>query len=177
MRLLGYVEITEATAGTWATAATKLQPQGYGVPRPGDIVGEAIDVDASQQQTTSGSDQVTNLSIAITLQDACNVVEVGAWTSGRFACDPAGAGATGIYKIKRGATTIANTTIGGNGNGAAGDTGAWGQTIFMEARELVPAVGSATYNLSMVSDGASTIYAQFGSGTQSGRIKVQELMA
>lgn len=38
MRVLGYLEITEATAGTWATAHTKLQLWTPGMKLPGDTV-------------------------------------------------------------------------------------------------------------------------------------------
>src|SRR3974390_3048867 len=41
-RILGYVETTEATAGTYATAPSKVQLFGPGVKKPGDVVQESF---------------------------------------------------------------------------------------------------------------------------------------
>jgi hypothetical protein len=38
MRLLGYIENTQATAGTWATAPSVIQTMGPGVRKPGEVV-------------------------------------------------------------------------------------------------------------------------------------------
>ena len=38
VRVIGYIEITEATAGTWATSPAVLQIMGVGTPRTGDVI-------------------------------------------------------------------------------------------------------------------------------------------
>lgn len=38
LRIIGYLEATEATAGTWATAPSQIQVAAYGVAEPGDVI-------------------------------------------------------------------------------------------------------------------------------------------
>lgn len=42
VRIIGYFESTQTTAGTWASAVSKIQIMGAGVPRTGDIVQRCI---------------------------------------------------------------------------------------------------------------------------------------
>lgn len=84
MRLLGYIEATEATAGTWATAPSVVQLFGPGVPLPGSIVQTArtdtgafatgttvIPLDDTIPQITEGDQYMTQ---AITPTSAINLL-------------------------------------------------------------------------------------------------------
>lgn len=53
VRVLGYIEITEATAGTWATAPTVLQLMGPGVRRTGDTVQQKTSITGGSSSGTS----------------------------------------------------------------------------------------------------------------------------
>jgi len=63
-RIIGYIESTQATAGTWATAPSKVQLFGPGQKKPGDLV---------KCQFNSGS-----TSVPLSLVSPCNVVKVEA---------------------------------------------------------------------------------------------------
>ncbi len=86
MRIIGYLEYTLATVGTWNTAPSKIQLFGPSVPLPGQLVQEvstftgafasgsaAIPQDDTIPQNTEG-DQY--MSLAITPKSAVNVLEL-----------------------------------------------------------------------------------------------------
>lgn len=56
-RVVGYFEATEATAGTWATAASKIQLMGPGVKRTGDLIQQAY---SETGAVATGSTQTPN---------------------------------------------------------------------------------------------------------------------
>lgn len=86
MRLVGYLEYTLATAGTWNTAPSKIQPFGPGVPRPGEVVqtqhsqsgavatGTTTAPHNDTAMTSTQGDQY--MSQAITPTSAANVLEI-----------------------------------------------------------------------------------------------------
>lgn len=76
VKWLGYIEITEATAGTWGTAPTVLQMLGPGVPRSGSRVQMRAANTSSPTNSTSATFADTALSVAITPTNACNRVLV-----------------------------------------------------------------------------------------------------
>lgn len=55
VRILGYVEIQESTAGQWSTGPTFVQLFGPGVKRPGDVVQRTVSNNTTQFQTLSAS--------------------------------------------------------------------------------------------------------------------------
>jgi hypothetical protein len=86
--VVGYVESTQATAGTWITAPSLVQDHGANVPLPGQVIqtrrksfagsttsyGSATTpVDASIPQNTEGN-AITDLDIAITPRSALNLL-------------------------------------------------------------------------------------------------------
>ena len=92
VRVIGYLEISEATAGTWATAPTVLQIMGPGVRRTGDIAQRlrtssvaqstgttAIPRDNTIPQNTEG-DQY--LSLAITPTSTINLLDIDVQING-----------------------------------------------------------------------------------------------
>jgi hypothetical protein len=77
VRLIGYLEVTEATAGTWATAPSKIQLFGPGVKKPGDVIQTVFASNATPASTSSNSPQ-TFLSQALTPTSAANLIRVDA---------------------------------------------------------------------------------------------------
>jgi hypothetical protein len=86
MVILGYIEATEATAGTWATAPSLVKVRAPGDPLPGDQVqfrgnatgavssgSTAMPNDDTIPQITEGDQVMTQ---AITPSSACNVLEI-----------------------------------------------------------------------------------------------------
>jgi len=87
MTVLGYVESTQATAGTWATSPSKIQPWMQGMKLPGTYV-QTVQVQDSTTGTTTASipvdntipqasegTEISSLDAAITPTSSCNVLE------------------------------------------------------------------------------------------------------
>jgi hypothetical protein len=107
-RVLGYVEATEAVAGTWATAPSKVRLFGPGVKRPGDVVQEIASTIATGDTTASASFvALTNNRITIPIQSSANVIKVEA--AGNLGYNNAGSVS---LQLSRG--VVANTGLLGN---------------------------------------------------------------
>ena len=86
LRILGYIEATEATAGTWATAPSKVQLMHSGVALPGSTVQEKYTVDgaAANGATTMPCDNTTPqntegvefMTLAVTPSSAINILRI-----------------------------------------------------------------------------------------------------
>ena len=77
-RILGYVEISESTAGTWATGPTYVQLFGPGVKKPGDVVQRLFSTNSTSYSATTSYAAATNFNQAITPTSAANPVFVHA---------------------------------------------------------------------------------------------------
>ena len=77
-RILGYVEISESTAGTWATGPTYVPLFGPGVKKPGDVVQRLFSTNSTSYSATTSYAAATNFNQAITPTSAANPVFVHA---------------------------------------------------------------------------------------------------
>lgn len=82
VRVIGYIEITEATAGTWATAPTVVQCMGIGVNRTGMRVQEKFTTYATQTENDTNTYADTGLTLSITPRSAINLVKATVHQSG-----------------------------------------------------------------------------------------------
>jgi hypothetical protein len=114
LRILGYVESTQATAGSWATSPSKVQLFGPGVKRPGDTVQEATNfVSASAGTTSATFVALTGESVSIAPSSAANLIRAEA--SGSLQLPTNGSGnitINGSVQLSRG--TTANTGLFGS---------------------------------------------------------------
>ncbi len=79
VRIIGYLEATEATAGTWATAPSKIQLFGPGMKKPGDIVQGPIYATSNNGSTGSGTSNTTTLpTLSITPTSPINLIRIAA---------------------------------------------------------------------------------------------------
>jgi hypothetical protein len=115
VRLLGYLEVTEATAGTWATAPSKIQLFGPGMKKPGDVIQTIYATNATPANTTSNTPQ-TFLSQAITPTSAINLILVNASANGG---NQGTGGLLCTIQTYRGSTAIGNPQSIGNVSGGA----------------------------------------------------------
>lgn len=108
-RTVGYFESTQATAGTWATAATVLQLMGPGVPRTGDIAQTRFASSASGSTSTATTmADVTNGSISITPTSAVNLVALNcSWN--HLQQSAAATNNQSFIQVLRGAVNISGT--------------------------------------------------------------------
>lgn len=165
MRVLGYLEITEATAGTWATAHTKLQLWQTGMKLPNDIVqstrntistlvsGNTIfPADNTIPQNTEGMSILD--ATPITPTSTTNFIRVRANTFG--ADTVIGQIGLGLFR-----DSVANALAAVSmGHSAAGNYLAAGSIEYMEK---APSTSAITYKLRGGPEGLNTTY--FGSGT------------
>lgn len=125
-RIVGYIEIQETVAGTWATGPTYVQLFGPGIPKPGETI--------RVLQAAVGS-----TSQAITPTSAANPVRFSA-----SATASNGGSGFGTTAFLRGATTLLTRQTGDNGSGSATVNATTG-VVFLD----VPATtSSVTYSLS-----------------------------
>jgi hypothetical protein len=135
-RILGYVESTQATAGTWAASPSKVQLFAPAVKRPGDVVQEVSNRVTGGATTTSATYvALTNENVTVNVQSAGNVIRVEA--AGTMAMpDISGnvfTSVTSKVTLSRGA--VANTNLFGS-VGAAHE--AFGQVTGAQAGAYPP---------------------------------------
>lgn len=85
---LGYIEITEATAGVWATAPTVIQTYREGIKRTGDVLSSVFDSDAAVatgttvMPTDNTIPQITEgneyMAVSIQSRSLCNILNIRA---------------------------------------------------------------------------------------------------
>jgi hypothetical protein len=160
--VLGYVESTQATAGTWATSPSKTQLFGPGVKRPGDTVQEVTSfVSASAATSSATYVALTNENVTIAVTSAANLVRAEAF--GKLT-----EGATinvGLVRLSRG--TVANTNLFGNEAEIFGLNGVMPSALF--GYDQPNAAGSITYAVQGQTSFGILIY---GGNTQ---LKVREI--
>jgi hypothetical protein len=116
-RILGYVESTQATAGTWATSPSKVQLFGPGVKRPGDTVQEITSGNINAAATTTSTTYValSGQNVTMSVQSAANVIRAEAFVT--QAVPPAtNQTFSPFMRMSRGA--VANTNLIGSENTA-----------------------------------------------------------
>lgn len=116
-RILGYIEFTEGTAGTWASAPSQVQLFGPGVKKPGDVVQEITAIISASDSTASATFVAfANNKIAIAPKSAANMVRVESLGTIAGVFTPWASGGAGVNIIfSRGTTSnaglIGQTTL------------------------------------------------------------------
>lgn len=121
-RILGFVETTEATAGTYATAPSKVQLFGPGVKKPGDVVQTVYSTTTSTTSFSgSGVANKTALSLtgSITPTSSANLVKAAAYGIAQVGNASANANDTATTQLYRGTgtTAIGSLSVGSPGAG------------------------------------------------------------
>jgi hypothetical protein len=148
LRILGYVESTQATAGTWAASPSKVQLFGPGVKRPGDTIQEVANGVAGTATTSSAMYvALTGQNVTISVQSAANVIRAEAIVTQTIP------GATNqtispFMSLSRG--TVANTNLIGSTatvqeSMAGSGTVQLNLTVPLLAYDVPNTVGSITY--------------------------------
>lgn len=101
VRILGYVDIQEVTAGTWAAGPTYVQLFGPGIKRPGDVVQTVYTTNSTTTSPGTSLLTSTNLTQNFSPSSAANVVQVQA--SGTISI---GAGFPANSQIYNGSTAV-----------------------------------------------------------------------
>lgn len=168
-RILGFVESTQATAGTWATSPSLVQMFGPGIKKPGDVVQTVHGSSGTSTTTTSSTFQATNLSLSITPTSAANLVKAQA--VGLARTDSAATAAQ--TRIHRGSTAVGSFAEAYAGSATIG----W-STAFMQTLDAPNTTSATTYAVRVKStDNVNTVYFLKGATDLTGTIIAEELMA
>jgi hypothetical protein len=143
-RILGYVESTQATAGTWASTPSKIQLFGPGQKKPGDAVQEVFSAISSSDATSSASFVAFgNNRITITPSSAANLIRVDSFGTIALSNNPASA------NIMLSNGVVANTGLFGNistlNNPAATSFPGFGASAALVGYNLPNTTSSVTY--------------------------------
>lgn len=140
-RILGYVEITEATAGTYATAPSIVQLFGPGIKKPGDIVQSATFTQTSTASTASTTYVATTLSVAISPTSSANIISASAYGFISNSTD----GSSSATRLSRG--TVSNSNMFGNDSGGAAAVANGGVPFSNLGWDAPQSNSSTTYNV------------------------------
>ena len=185
IRVLGYVESTQATAGTWATTPSKIHLLSSGDKRTGDIVQVQqnitgavatgttnIPIDDTIPQITEGVEYMTQ---AITPTSAVNVLKV--MTKGLFS-----AGASGDISMALFRDAVADALAAIYRTADASSVTQFGTTHVIEYAVRADATTASTFRVRAGGTGGATITfngqagaRKFG-GTMNSSITVTEIM-
>lgn len=105
IRYLGYIDIQEATAGTWASGPTYVQLMGPGIKKPGDIV-QAKSVSSTTSASTNSASfaaLTSTQTLSVTPTSAANPIMVKS-----FGTMGMGGAVNGEIQLARGTTLIGN---------------------------------------------------------------------
>jgi hypothetical protein len=141
LRILGFIESIQPTAGAWTVAPYKVQLFGPGIKKPGDIVQEVNNSNTTQDSTSSATFVVlTHNEISISVQSAPDVIRVEALGSFSFLT-----GGIASLQLSRGVVAnsgligsfVQGVTVNGTGNPT--------YPAMLMAYDIPNAAGSVTY--------------------------------
>jgi len=164
-RIIGYVESTQATAGTWATSPSRVQLFGPAVKRPGDIVSTAYftqNVLVNFSSTTFAV--LSGMAVSLQISAACNV----AWIDNFVMVNVANNTGASV-QLSRG-TTNNTSMIGANATSSNAQGSAQVYSMSVSAYDIPNTSGSITYALQARSTaGTNCTYGSSGFVTISAR--------
>jgi hypothetical protein len=116
VRIIGYLEATETTAGSWDTMPSKLQLFGPGVHKPGEVV-QTVFAQTGTNASAGSTFAASNVAVGITPTSGINIIEVS--LSGNCNTGP---GATMTVTVRRGTSTNVGQSeqVGISGSGSSG---------------------------------------------------------
>lgn len=156
IRVLGYVDIQEATAGTWVTAPNLVQLSGPGIPMAGQTVQELWASTAVTQSVSSATPAASNnMTLSLTPFSASDVVACSASTWQ----NPSNMASTLIAQIYRGATALGQPIQ--TGPGALYASAISAGPVF----DIPNAVSAQTYALFLAGNGTNATTVENGTFT------------
>ena len=182
VRIIGYLEATEVTAGTWATAPSKIQIFGPGMKKPGDVV-QTVYVTTTISTTGPTSSTArwnTSLSGSITPTSAINLVKVAA---NGMANVNQGAGNSAIFQLYRGTNATGIGNLSGFSQAALpGLTSIVIHGFVLDAPQSASAVTYGLYGVCPTAQTVASVWLPATSGmgatlpTDTGELIMEEIM-
>jgi hypothetical protein len=82
LKIIGFVEVNESTAGQWATAPGVVSIMGRSTPMPGDVVQVSYAQQSTTQVIAANGQFLPN--VAFTMEDSADVTYVEIWENGQI---------------------------------------------------------------------------------------------
>lgn len=158
-RCLGYIEITEATPGTWATAPATVQMMGVGVHRTGDRLATAfLNLQTATFSMSSATfADITDLTLSITPTSAINAIKVQS-----NICFGPTTGSINSFLMVRGSTAIfAGATASNRVNVSAemlGGNSTCLDNITIIGLDFPASASSTTYKVQIRNSSSQTVF-------------------
>lgn len=183
MTILGYLEATEATAGTWATAPSLIQIKGMNTPSPGDTVQLVVDQDSASASGTTvlpvdntipqNTEGIQFMSQAVTPLSGANVLEVHHVAT--YTNNAVGAFGSALFVDSVANAVKANVGyIASSSNDATMTVDYWVQAISTTLRTYKIRSGSVSAGTTIF-NGFNA--AQVFGGVAAGQLNIREIMA
>ena len=169
VRRIGYIDIQEATAGTWSAGPTYVQLFGPGIRKPGELI-QAIYVSTTSVQTSSGASfpTATGFVQSITPTSAANPIRSTASLQANTGAE--GGVQMQIYRAPGGSGSFACTTAVGQKNAIGiSASGALTGAATMQGVDLPNVVTQVTYG---ICDG----YITSAGSITTGMMEIDEIM-
>jgi hypothetical protein len=158
IRVLGYVDVQEATAGAWLTGPTTVQLAGPGIPIAGQTVQEMWASTAVTQSITSATPAAsTNMTLNLVPFSASDIVACSASTWQ----NPGAAASLLIAQIYRGATALGQPIQTGASSGLPAVSAISVGPVF----DIPNSVSSQTYALFFAGNGTNASLVENGTFT------------
>lgn len=166
IRILGYVEIQEGTAGTWTTGPTYVQLMSPTIKRPGDRVQAVVGTSTTAASTASGvfAYLSTQYSLALTPTSAANPVLARMFGTGLMS-----AAGTGTLQLVRNGTP----TVVGVAQILGNQVTSQDSSITIEAFDLPNTTSQVTYSPQGKQSGGTFSFPPSGGGIS---ITLEEIM-
>ncbi len=163
IRIVGYVEIQEVTAGTWATGPTYVQLFGPGIKKPGETVQSIYYTTTTPGTTTAASltTLTTSPSVAIVPTSAANLIRT--FTAGTFGSG----GGDFVLQIQNGSTLI--------GVPAKATSGA-AVPVSLMARDVPNTTSSVTYSFKGATNTGTVSFPVAGTGMTMEAIEIMSFL-
>lgn len=173
VRIIGYVDVQESSAGTWSSGPTYVQLFGPGIKKPGDVVQSGQFTTTTPTSSTSTTPTATALAGTINLTSAANVISLSAAGT---VYSPNGGNNAAILQLYKntGTTAIGNisTLFVGSGSQSTSVT----HNIAVD----FPAASSMQYGLYIKDSSSTTTFTFLDAtvpGTNTGVLIWQEIMS
>jgi len=152
IRIVGYLDVQEVTAGTWATAPTYVQLFGPGIKKPGEVVQTVYVTTSSTTSVSSATNVATGLAASITPTSAANLIRIRAfgWMASSQTPASANSAYTQLFR-NTGTTAIGNSSPLGMGTITSGGMSAGTANFAVDAPNTT---SSTQYGLYIAATGS-----------------------
>lgn len=176
VRYIGYIEIQESTAGTWASGASLMQLMGPGVHKPGDIIRTFVLNNATPNGSVGATVTITGLTTSVSPLSAANLFLVRAHGTGNGSGN---GNNTNLRVARSNASTAPSNLFGNTGTAECAFNGSGSMavitTMVAEGMDQPNTTNSTPYSAYVFGAGGAWLPTLSGT-SPSGEMVIQEIM-